>query len=121
MVNQKLACKILMNQGHKVQVVDNGQLAVEAVQKRGFDVILMDVSMPVMGGIEATMAIREFEKSLGADQVPIVALTAHAMLAIREVFAGRHERVCLETDQEGRADQYVAFVVEPEEGAGGRA
>jgi osomolarity two-component system sensor histidine kinase NIK1 len=83
-VNQKLACKILTNQGHKVDVVDNGHLAVMAVKKRQYDVILMDVSMPVMGGIEATMAIREFEKTLGDEQVPIVALTAHAMLGDKE-------------------------------------
>ncbi|CEH17888.1 probable nik-1 protein (os-1p protein) [Ceraceosorus bombacis] len=84
-VNQKLACKILQNQGHKVDVVDNGQLAVMAVKKRKYDVILMDVSMPVMGGIEATIAIREFESTLPTDdRVPIVALTAHAMLGDKE-------------------------------------
>ncbi len=70
-VNQKLACKILTNQGHKVDIVDNGHLALMAVKKRQYDIILMDVSMPVMGGIEATMAIREFEKTLGDEQVPL--------------------------------------------------
>ncbi len=83
-VNQRLACKILQNQGHKVDVVDNGQLAVMAVKKKQYDVILMDVSMPVMGGIEATMAIREFEESISDERVPIVALTAHAMLGDKE-------------------------------------
>jgi len=83
-VNQKLARKILENQGHKVDIVDNGELAVMAVKKRQYDVVLMDVSMPVMGGIEATMAIRKFEASLGDERVPIVALTAHAMLGDKE-------------------------------------
>ncbi|KAK0548889.1 histidine kinase osmosensor [Tilletia horrida] len=83
-VNQKLARKILENQGHKVDIVDNGELAVMAVKKRQYDVVLMDVSMPVMGGIEATMAIRAFEASLGDERVPIVALTAHAMLGDKE-------------------------------------
>ncbi|CAD6887732.1 unnamed protein product [Tilletia controversa] len=83
-VNQKLARKILENQGHKVDIVDNGELAVMAVKKRQYDVVLMDVSMPVMGGIEATMAIRRFEASLGDERVPIVALTAHAMLGDKE-------------------------------------
>jgi len=84
LVNQKLACKILQNQGHRVEVVDNGQLAVMAVQRNHYDVILMDVSMPVMGGIEATIAIREFEEEYHRDKVPIVALTAHAMLGDKE-------------------------------------
>ncbi|KAL4402335.1 histidine kinase osmosensor [Malassezia pachydermatis] len=84
LVNQKLACKILQNQGHRVNVVDNGEQAVQAVQNHAYDVILMDVSMPVMGGIEATMAIREHEASKGAPPIPIVALTAHAMLGDKE-------------------------------------
>ena len=84
LVNQKLACKILQNQGHKVDVVDNGEQAVEATQRCRYDVILMDVSMPVMGGIEATMAIREREQSLNLEPIPIVALTAHAMLGDKE-------------------------------------
>ncbi|KAI3618449.1 hypothetical protein CBS9595_002812 [Malassezia furfur] len=84
LVNQKLACKILQNQGHHVDVVDNGELAVLAVQKHRYDVILMDVSMPVMGGIEATMAIRDYEDSSNLPHIPIVALTAHAMLGDKE-------------------------------------
>ena len=84
LVNKKLACKILQNQGHHVDVVDNGELAVLAVQKHRYDVILMDVSMPVMGGIEATMAIRDYEDSTGLPHIPIVALTAHAMLGDKE-------------------------------------
>ena len=84
LVNQKLACKILQNQGHHVDVVDNGEQAVLAVQEHRYDVILMDVSMPVMGGIEATIAIRDYENSAGIERVPIVALTAHAMLGDKE-------------------------------------
>ena len=84
LVNQKLACKILQNQGHHVDVVDNGELAVLAVQKHRYDVILMDVSMPIMGGIEATMAIRDYEDSSNLPHIPIVALTAHAMLGDKE-------------------------------------
>jgi len=89
LVNQKLAKKILTNQGHRVEVVDNGELALEKVRERSYDVVLMDVSMPVMGGIEATRLIREFEKELTESQgaihrVPIIALTAHAMLGDKE-------------------------------------
>jgi len=84
LVNQKLACKILQNQGHRVAVVDNGEQAVEAIQNHRYDVILMDVSMPVMGGIEATMAIRDYEALHNLENIPIVALTAHAMLGDKE-------------------------------------
>ncbi|KAF3764936.1 hypothetical protein M406DRAFT_42757 [Cryphonectria parasitica EP155] len=83
-VNQKLAVKILEKYHHVVTVVSNGQEAVEMVKNRRFDVILMDVQMPVMGGFEATGKIREYERSLGTQRTPIIALTAHAMMGDRE-------------------------------------
>ncbi|KND04765.1 uncharacterized protein SPPG_00468 [Spizellomyces punctatus DAOM BR117] len=88
LVNQKLALKILERFGHKVVVVENGKLAVEAFQRNAFDLILMDVQMPIMGGFEATQRIREIEKKMGHDtplkRIPIVAVTAHAMIGDRE-------------------------------------
>ncbi|MCO5589042.1 hypothetical protein L7F22_043007 [Adiantum nelumboides] len=86
LVNQKLATKILQNQGHRVEVVDNGELALQRIRERTYDVVLMDVSMPIMGGIEATRLIRQFEATLEppATRVPIIALTAHAMLGDKE-------------------------------------
>ena len=102
LVNQKLAVKILEKYGHVVEIAENGSLAVEAfkarVQKnRAFDIILvsttrvsrrvsadttgfiqMDVSMPFMGGMEATEHIRAYEMQHGLDPIPIIALTAHA-------------------------------------------
>lgn len=83
-VNQKLAVKILEKCNHGVTVVSNGQEALEAVKKRRYDVILMDVQMPVMGGFEATAKIREYERENGLSRTPIIALTAHAMLGDRE-------------------------------------
>ncbi|KAI5861801.1 hypothetical protein GGS23DRAFT_606048 [Durotheca rogersii] len=83
-VNQRLAVKILEKYHHAVTVVGNGLEAVEAVKKKKFDVILMDVQMPIMGGFEATNKIREYERSLGAHRTPIIALTAHAMMGDRE-------------------------------------
>ncbi|KAI0600850.1 putative histidine kinase group protein [Biscogniauxia sp. FL1348] len=83
-VNQRLAVKILEKYHHVVTVVGNGLEAVEAVQKKKFDVILMDVQMPIMGGFEATGKIREYERSLGSQRTPIIALTAHAMMGDRE-------------------------------------
>ncbi|KAJ9142106.1 Sensor protein gacS [Pleurostoma richardsiae] len=83
-VNQKLAVKILEKYHHVVTVVNNGEEAVEAVKRKKFDVILMDVQMPIMGGFEATSKIREYERSLAAHRTPIIALTAHAMMGDRE-------------------------------------
>lgn len=89
LVNQKLAVRILEKHGHTVEVVGNGLEAYEAVQREKYDVILMDVQMPIMGGFEATGKIREFEKMVNpvdslAFRTPIIALTAHAMLGDRE-------------------------------------
>ncbi|QVM09189.1 histidine kinase osmosensor, variant 2 [Coccidioides posadasii str. Silveira] len=83
-VNQKVAVKILEKCNHGVTVVSNGLAAVEAVKQHRYDVILMDVQMPIMGGFEATGKIREWEKENGLQRTPIIALTAHAMLGDRE-------------------------------------
>ncbi|KAG6278652.1 hypothetical protein E4U47_005165 [Claviceps purpurea] len=83
-VNQRLAVKILEKYRHVVTVVGNGWEAVEAVKEKKFDVILMDVQMPIMGGFEATGKIREYERGMGAHRTPIIALTAHAMTGDRE-------------------------------------
>ncbi|ORZ23063.1 hypothetical protein BCR42DRAFT_446788 [Absidia repens] len=83
-VNQKLAVRILEKFGHHVKIVENGKLAVEAFEAQPFDMILMDVQMPVMGGFEATQKIREIEQSSDAGHIPIIALTAHAMIGDRD-------------------------------------
>ena len=83
-VNQKVAIKILEKYNHTVTVVGNGLDAFEAVKAQRYDVVLMDVQMPVMGGFEATREIRQYEKETGVPRTPIVALTAHAMLGDRE-------------------------------------
>ena len=80
--NQMVARMLLEGLGHKVDVVNDGLEAVEAVKRRAYDLILMDVSMPVMDGIEASHRIREMGGPYGS--VPIVALTANAMAADRE-------------------------------------
>ncbi|GAA5979794.1 hypothetical protein JCM5350_002051 [Sporobolomyces pararoseus] len=83
-VNQKVALKFLESAGHQTEVVENGALALEAVKKNFYDIVLMDLSMPFMGGMEATQIIRKFEEQNGLERLPIVALTAHAMLGDRE-------------------------------------
>ena len=83
-VNQAVALGILEKNGHTVVVAGNGKHALKAFDEQAFDVILMDVQMPEMGGYEATAAIRKREQG-GADHVPIIAMTAHAMVGDREL------------------------------------
>ena len=77
LINQKLGIRILEKQGWQVVVANNGKETVELVQKDGFDLVLMDVQMPEMDGIEATKEIRKREKETG-QHIPIIALTANA-------------------------------------------
>ena len=80
--NQKVISKILERGGHRPQIVDNGEAAVDALLAGSFDLVLMDVNMPVMNGIEATKLYRF--AALGRERVPIVALTADATTEARE-------------------------------------
>jgi CheY-like chemotaxis protein len=83
-VNRKLVTKLLEKRGHRVTGVENGREAVAAADgKARFDLVLMDLQMPEMGGFEATESIRRSEARTGA-HLPIVALTAHAMQGDRE-------------------------------------
>jgi two-component system sensor histidine kinase/response regulator len=82
-VNQKLMLRLLEKRGCSVTLVCDGVRAVEAFQLQSFDLALMDVQMPEMGGFEATAAIRELESVTGR-RMPIIALTAHAMQGDRE-------------------------------------
>ena len=82
-VNQKLVLGILSKQKHQIVVVDNGLEAVDAVQHRQFDVVLMDVQMPEMDGLEATRNIRKLAHPLKSS-VPVLALTAHALVSDRQ-------------------------------------
>ncbi len=77
-INQKLAIRVLEKMGHQVTLAVNGQQALELVQRHRYDVILMDLQMPVLGGMEATRSILELEKGKGV-HTPIIAMTAHAM------------------------------------------
>ena len=82
-VNQKLAVTMLQKRGHEVTVANDGLEALDALARATFDVVLMDVHMPRMGGFEATAKIRERERSTGG-RLPVIALTALAMTGDRE-------------------------------------
>ncbi len=83
LVNQKLASRLLENQGHMVVVAGDGAQAVDTLEKQSFDLVLMDAQMPVMDGFEATAAIRRLEQNTRA-HIPIIAMTAHAMVGDRQ-------------------------------------
>jgi CheY-like chemotaxis protein len=92
-VNQLLAVRLLEKRGHVVEVAGTGTGALDALERQPFDLVLMDVQMPEMDGLEATVAIRERERASGGRRVPIVAMTANAMV-------GDKER-CLEAGMDG--------------------
>ncbi len=78
LINQKVVKSVLERNGHQVTFANNGQEAVQAVFNAKYDVVLMDVQMPIMDGCDASIAIRKREAQVGG-RVPIIALTAHAM------------------------------------------
>jgi PAS domain S-box-containing protein len=84
LVNQVIAVRMLEKRGHAVVVATTGRMAVNLLNEQNFDVVLMDVQMPELDGLEATKLIRESEKVTGA-HVPIIATTAHAMVSDREL------------------------------------
>jgi PAS domain S-box-containing protein len=101
-VNQRLASRLLEKRGHRVTVANNGQEALNLLDRTSYDLVLMDVQMPLVDGLEATRLIRDREKGRGTHQ-PIVALTAHAV-------KGDEER-CREAGMDG----YLAKPIRPQE------
>jgi two-component system sensor histidine kinase/response regulator len=101
-VNRKVATRLLEKRGHQVVVTSNGREALTALQKDTYDLVLMDVQMPEMDGLEATRTIRGLEEGTGFHQ-QIIALTAHAMVGDRER--------CLEAGMDG----YLTKPLRPQE------
>jgi two-component system, sensor histidine kinase and response regulator len=99
-VNQLVIRRLLEKRGHLVEIARNGGQAVAAAENGAFDLILMDLEMPVMNGWEATAAIRAGEASAGVPRLTIVALTAHAM-------KGQDDRC-----REAGMDNYLAKPIE---------
>jgi CheY-like chemotaxis protein len=99
-VNRVLAVKLIEKRGHSVVVVGNGREAVDQVDRERFDLVLMDVSMPEMGGLEATTVLRS--KYANDRRIPIIAMTAHALVGDREM--------CLRAGMDG----YVSKPIRPD-------
>jgi signal transduction histidine kinase/CheY-like chemotaxis protein len=114
-VNQRVASGLLTRRGHRVTVVDEGRKALALLEQGAFDLVLMDLQMPVMGGLEATAAIRLRERDTGT-HVRIVAMTAHAMASDRER--------CLAAGMDGYLSKPIdaakLFAVVEQGGDGGR-
>ena len=102
LVNQRLAVRLLEKQGYQVTVAGTGRETLAALDRQPFDLVLMDVQMPEMDGLEATISIRRQERATGA-HLPIIAMTAHAM-------KGDRER-CLDAGMDG----YVSKPIQPTE------
>ncbi len=102
LVNQEVAAGLLEMQGHTVEVAETGRKALEALERSAFDLVLMDLEMPEMDGMEAAAAIRDRERTSGG-HVPIVAMTAHALMGFRER--------CLQAGM----DDFITKPIKPEE------
>ena len=101
-VNQKVALRLFEQMGYHIDIAADGLEAVDAVRRHGYDMILMDVQMPEMNGLEATKRVREFERETGRAPSIIIAMTASAM-------AGDREK-CLQAGM----DDYLSKPVRPE-------
>jgi TMAO reductase system sensor TorS len=101
-VNQRVILRLLEKRGHRVTIAGNGVEALQALIQAEFDIVLMDVQMPVMTGLEATEAIRRTERDSGR-HIPIVAMTAHAMKGDKEA--------CLASGMDG----YLSKPIRPAE------
>ena len=123
-INQQVAQELLQGAGLEVTIANDGKEGVEAVDATDFDVVLMDVQMPVMGGYEATRAIRQ---KPGFADLPIIAMTANVMAGDRErcIDAGMNDHVAKPIDPDDLFRTLAAYVepgereapVEPEEAA----
>jgi len=114
--NQLIISTVLKKRGYRVELVANGQEALRALRDLPFDIVLMDVQMPVMDGIEATGRVREFAGSVA--NIPIIGVTAHALKGDRERFiaAGMNdyiEKPIRSDDMFAKIEQWVAEAEKP--------
>jgi CheY-like chemotaxis protein len=95
-INQRVARFVIEKLGHKLDIAENGEVAIEKFQQNDYDIIFMDIQMPVMDGLTATEAIRKIEQETGTTtRIPIVAMTANTMKGDKEKFlkAGMNDYV----------------------------
>lgn len=116
LINQQIATEWLTDEGFFVSHAVNGQEAIDCVQKRirdnYFDIILMDLQMPIMGGLDSTIAIRKWEKENGYPQIPIIAMTADAMSKTKNkvLDGGMHDFITKPIDPELLFKKLVQYI-----------
>ncbi|MDZ7740895.1 MAG: ATP-binding protein [Bacteroidota bacterium] len=103
LLNQKFATATLKKEGHLVDIAENGKIAVDKYKNHNYDLILMDIQMPVMDGMEATREIRDFEKQNDKSKTKIIAITAYVM--------ERDRKMCLNAGM----NEYLAKPFKPQE------
>jgi CheY-like chemotaxis protein len=113
-ISRKMLIRVLRKRGHSVRLAENGRLAVPALQRRRFDVVLRDVQMPEMDGFEATTQIRALE-SARSERTLIIALTAPAMKGYREecLAAGMDDYLTKPVDAEQLLEMPAARTADP--------
>jgi len=114
-INRAVVEAMLAGRGWRLTVVENGADAVEAFARERFDVVLMDITMPVMDGFEATARIRELERERGMPRTPVIAMTAHAVSGYRErcLAAGMDDYLTKPFDEDTLAGMVVRHVCRP--------
>ncbi|MDE1145420.1 MAG: response regulator [Azospirillaceae bacterium] len=119
MVNRSVARIMLERDGYTVDMAEDGRAAVEACRRTAYDVVLMDVQMPVMDGVTATSIVRQ---ELGLRRLPILAMTANAMVGMREEYlgAGMDDYVSKPFDQDQFLDTVARWSAEGAAGGVGR-
>ncbi|MCP3873860.1 MAG: response regulator [Desulfobacteraceae bacterium] len=120
--NQQVAMRHLQKAGYQVDLAENGQLAVEAYKNKSYDLILMDIQMPLMDGYEATAKILELETQ-SLNHVPIIAMTAHAIQGYREkcLEAGMDDYITKPLRRKGllaMVDKWIGTIKNREKGTG---
>jgi len=103
LLNQKFAVATLKKEGHRIEIAENGKIAVDLFKQNHYDLILMDIQMPVMDGIEATRSIREYEEKYQKTNVQIVAITAYVI--------EKDRKLCISAGM----DEYIAKPYKPKE------
>ncbi len=112
LINQKVLQALIDTSAFAMTIAENGEEVVALYKAESFDIVLMDISMPLMDGMQATALIRAFELETGKDRTPIIALTAHAMAGDRERFieAGMDDYLSKPLDKQSLANVLEKWV-----------
>ncbi|MAE08190.1 MAG: histidine kinase [Bacteroidetes bacterium] len=108
LLNQKFAMAVLKMKGYTWDLAENGKIAVGLFEKQEYDAVLMDIQMPIMNGVEATIEIRKIEKKNGWPRIRIIAVTAFAMPGDEEKF--KEIGIDLYISKPYTSDQLISFI-----------